>query len=371
MGTSAAFPAVANWAGDNIVNPVLAPNAGKQMGYYDPGSMDNASQDQLNQLAQSMYTLGTGPDAYKFAQGGSLSDALAAGQNMGGNAQGYYSALATNPLTARQFAGQQMATDPMTSSVYGQGGAFQGGMADYSKLMNNPWTYDPTQAAALQQGYGLMAQQSGQAGNQLAQTLAARGFGGGASGAADQAFGGIVTQANQQMAQMANQMSQYQNQLNFQKAGMYQNMLNQYQSALGQQQNANAGGVNQLASTLNNAAQGTRSQQETNAQIMSGSIQQRIGNTGQGWQSILGPSLGGAAMGQAFGGGGGNTYNLNQGDGSGGGGGGGAPGAPVSGTSGVGPVANYSQYTGMLQGAGGVNAASTIAPSTASIAAVA
>ncbi len=159
-----------------------------------------------------------------------------------GGAQGQYNA-----------ATQALQSNPVLGQLFGKNGQMSQANNQLTQLNNQGFNLTPEDRTAYGQASGDITRQFGAQGQNLAQSLAARGMG--QSGAAGAQFSGLQGSQQEQLAKLQQNIAQQRMQTTMQRIGQTQNFLanmgQQAQSGIGQ----NLGQQNQFTNTLANAAQ--------------------------------------------------------------------------------------------------------------------
>lgn len=161
------------------------------------GLLDNEEQNPYYQdpYLQELNTLNS--DQYRRAlASGDINQAQNLSQRQG---------MLTDGLTGSRIAAQEVQNNPLTRSLFGQGGLSSRLDTEEQQLANQGWKLTDQDRTAYGQAAGDIGRLFGNQEKGLARSLAARGLGN--SGAAGAMFSGLQGNKNEQLAQMQMQIA--------------------------------------------------------------------------------------------------------------------------------------------------------------------
>lgn len=133
--------------------------------------------------------------------------------------------FAVDPLSGSRFATEQVQQNPILGSLFGKGASMDRAAAEEQQLASRGYSLQPEDYEAYGQASGNVARLFGQQEQGLAQSLARRGLGASASGAALSGYAGLAGNKNEQLAQIQRQIADQRMNMNLQRLSQTRNYL--------------------------------------------------------------------------------------------------------------------------------------------------
>lgn len=155
----------------------------------------------------------------------SLKDALGRTGETGLRLDEFQTQFAVDPLSGSRFATEQVQNNPILGSLFGKGGALDRANLEEQGLASRGYSLKPEDYEAYGQASGDVARMFGQQEQGLSRSLASRGLGAAASGAALQGYAGLQGNKYEQLAGIQRQIADDRMNMNLQRLNQTRNYL--------------------------------------------------------------------------------------------------------------------------------------------------
>jgi hypothetical protein len=252
--------------------------------YFQAQAMQNKGLDALNSELDLKNNQSLQNAISNVSQGGSIQDALKSLQASGGDQAALIGALSTAPGAGYNYASQQVANGPLTSQAFGKGGSLASAYGQESDLLKSGYNLQPEDYDAYGQAQSSIGRMFGQQEQNLASSLASRGFGVGGNPAMAQ-FSGLQGNKNEMLGQMQQQIAQNRMNTNMQRLAQTRQYIQGMQGlADSAQQNAfnqNMAGQQQRQNLMSSAAGQSTNAYNAQAQAGEASAAQQFASQGK------------------------------------------------------------------------------------------